>query len=166
MPCLPFYFHLMPPRNCTPLSYALFWILQFVVGLGDKVSPTDIEEGMRVGYAILYFQIKHIISLKVFSSFTISYLVIHFYYNTMMHLCTRDECIQNWPIFPVIICKKMICHHASCMSYENNAYWFELLLIRRLKKATAIHVVIAMSLGKMSWTLHVWHRWESIGLLN
>jgi hypothetical protein len=23
--------------------------LQFVVGLGDKVSPTDIEEGMRVG---------------------------------------------------------------------------------------------------------------------
>jgi len=27
-----------------------------VVGLGDKVSPTDIEEGMRVGYVthILY----------------------------------------------------------------------------------------------------------------
>lgn len=24
-------------------------IMQFVVGLGDKVSPTDIEEGMRVG---------------------------------------------------------------------------------------------------------------------
>lgn len=24
-------------------------MLQFVVGLGDKVSPTDIEEGMRVG---------------------------------------------------------------------------------------------------------------------
>lgn len=24
--------------------------MQFVVGLGDKVSPTDIEEGMRVGY--------------------------------------------------------------------------------------------------------------------
>ena len=23
--------------------------LQFVVGLGDKVAPTDIEEGMRVG---------------------------------------------------------------------------------------------------------------------
>lgn len=23
--------------------------IQFVVGLGDKVSPTDIEEGMRVG---------------------------------------------------------------------------------------------------------------------
>ncbi|KAF7123350.1 hypothetical protein RHSIM_Rhsim12G0213500 [Rhododendron simsii] len=23
--------------------------LMFVVGLGDKVSPTDIEEGMRVG---------------------------------------------------------------------------------------------------------------------
>jgi hypothetical protein len=94
-----------------------------VVGLGDKVSPTDIEEGMRVGYAILYFQIKHIISLEVSSSFSISYLVIHFYYSTMTHLCTRDECIQNWPIFLMIICKKiMICHHASCMSYENNAY--------------------------------------------
>ncbi len=25
-------------------------VLQFVVGLGEKVSPTDIEEGMRVGY--------------------------------------------------------------------------------------------------------------------
>lgn len=25
------------------------FVLQFVVGLGDKVSPTDIEEGMRVG---------------------------------------------------------------------------------------------------------------------
>ncbi len=24
-------------------------IAKFVVGLGDKVSPTDIEEGMRVG---------------------------------------------------------------------------------------------------------------------
>jgi len=23
--------------------------VKFVVGLGDKVSPTDIEEGMRVG---------------------------------------------------------------------------------------------------------------------
>lgn len=29
---------------CIFISY-----LQFVVGLGDKVSPTDIEEGMRVG---------------------------------------------------------------------------------------------------------------------
>jgi ATP-dependent 26S proteasome regulatory subunit len=25
-------------------------IAKFVVGLGDKVSPTDIEEGMRVGF--------------------------------------------------------------------------------------------------------------------
>lgn len=31
-----------------------FYALQFVVGLGDKVSPTDIEEGMRVGYVILF----------------------------------------------------------------------------------------------------------------
>lgn len=30
-----------------------FYNLQFVVGLGDKVSPTDIEEGMRVGYVEL-----------------------------------------------------------------------------------------------------------------
>lgn len=32
-----------------------WWIscqLQFVVGLGDKVAPTDIEEGMRVGCAL------------------------------------------------------------------------------------------------------------------
>lgn len=28
-------------------------LFQFVVGLGDKVSPTDIEEGMRVGYVFL-----------------------------------------------------------------------------------------------------------------
>jgi 26S proteasome regulatory subunit T1 len=27
-------------------------IAKFVVNLGDRVSPTDIEEGMRVGYAI------------------------------------------------------------------------------------------------------------------
>ena len=43
-------FHSMQPRNFTSVSYCLFWIMQFVVGLGDKVSPTDIEEGMRVGY--------------------------------------------------------------------------------------------------------------------
>ena len=27
-------------------------IAKFVVNLGERVSPTDIEEGMRVGYAI------------------------------------------------------------------------------------------------------------------
>ncbi len=27
------------------------YLMQFVVALGDKVAPTDIEEGMRVGYA-------------------------------------------------------------------------------------------------------------------
>jgi hypothetical protein len=48
-------FHCMQPKNYTPDSYCLFWIMQFVVGLGDKVSPTDIEEGMRVGYVILPF---------------------------------------------------------------------------------------------------------------
>ncbi len=29
-----------------------FLVLQFVVGLGDKVSPMDIEEGMHVGYRL------------------------------------------------------------------------------------------------------------------
>lgn len=33
----------------TFFDFMLFSYLQFVVGLGDKVSPTDIEEGMRVG---------------------------------------------------------------------------------------------------------------------
>jgi hypothetical protein len=28
--------------------------MQFVVGLGDKVAPTDIEEGMRVGCGIMH----------------------------------------------------------------------------------------------------------------
>ena len=28
-------------------------IAKFVVGLGDRVAPTDIEEGMRVGYVVL-----------------------------------------------------------------------------------------------------------------
>lgn len=29
-------------------------IAKFVVNLGERVSPTDIEEGMRVGYVDLY----------------------------------------------------------------------------------------------------------------
>lgn len=29
-------------------------IAKFVVNLGERVSPTDIEEGMRVGYGSLY----------------------------------------------------------------------------------------------------------------
>lgn len=35
-------------------------IAKFVVGLGEKVSPTDIEEGMRVGYAYLNEEISFI----------------------------------------------------------------------------------------------------------
>ena len=31
-------------------------IAKFVVGLGDKVSPTDVEEGMRVGYHFWSFR--------------------------------------------------------------------------------------------------------------
>ena len=27
---------------------------KYVVGLGDRVAPTDIEEGMRVGYAFVH----------------------------------------------------------------------------------------------------------------
>lgn len=30
-------------------------IAKFVVGLGDRVAPTDIEEGMRVGYVLTYY---------------------------------------------------------------------------------------------------------------
>ena len=30
-------------------------IAKFVVNLGDRVSPTDIEEGMRVGYVIIAY---------------------------------------------------------------------------------------------------------------
>jgi hypothetical protein len=35
----------------VPIGFDIILLsqLQFVVGLGDKVSPTDIEEGMRVG---------------------------------------------------------------------------------------------------------------------
>ena len=32
-------------------------IAKFVVGLGDRVAPTDIEEGMRVGWVIILVQI-------------------------------------------------------------------------------------------------------------
>ncbi|KAL0791880.1 hypothetical protein Bca101_008126 [Brassica carinata] len=38
-------------------------IAKFVVGLGDKVSPTDIEEGMRVGEANLQKNIPSLISI-------------------------------------------------------------------------------------------------------
>lgn len=34
----------------------VYLVWQFVVGLGEKVSPTDIEEGMRVGYVVLIFR--------------------------------------------------------------------------------------------------------------
>lgn len=34
-------------------------IAKFVVGLGDRVSPTDIEEGMRVGYAFTFPPLEH-----------------------------------------------------------------------------------------------------------
>ncbi|AQK56070.1 26S protease regulatory subunit 7 homolog A [Zea mays] len=50
-------------------------IAKFVVGLGDKVSPTDIEEGMRVGYATLYFQFK--LSLFSISILSPSFLLQH-----------------------------------------------------------------------------------------
>ena len=37
-------------------AYQYLWFLQFVVALGDKVAPTDIEEGMRVGWAYTYIK--------------------------------------------------------------------------------------------------------------
>lgn len=33
-------------------------IAKFVVGLGDKVAPTDIEEGMRVGVDRTKYQVR------------------------------------------------------------------------------------------------------------
>ena len=37
-------------------------IAKFVVNLGDRVSPTDIEEGMRVGYVSVSLQPLYFIS--------------------------------------------------------------------------------------------------------
>lgn len=34
-------------------------IAKFVVGLGDKVAPTDIEEGMRVGFVGVLIVRRH-----------------------------------------------------------------------------------------------------------
>lgn len=33
-------------------------IAKFVVGLGDKVAPTDVEEGMRVGVDRQKYQVR------------------------------------------------------------------------------------------------------------
>ncbi|KAL5095995.1 hypothetical protein RYX36_000322 [Vicia faba] len=44
---------------------------KFVVGLGDKVSPTDIEEGMRVGVDRNKYQIQIPLPLKIDPSVTI-----------------------------------------------------------------------------------------------
>ena len=38
-------------------------IAKFVVKLGERVSPTDIEEGMRVGYVVFCLQISRLSSL-------------------------------------------------------------------------------------------------------
>lgn len=44
-----YYFNHIPIESHQSLLMLYILIMQFVVGLGDKVSPTDIEEGMRVG---------------------------------------------------------------------------------------------------------------------
>lgn len=51
-------------------------IAKFVVGLGDKVAPTDVEEGMRVGSVRheLYQPSPHVASHA--SSLTVSHLAI------------------------------------------------------------------------------------------
>jgi 26S proteasome regulatory subunit T1 len=33
-------------------------VAKFVVGLGDRVSPTDVEEGMRVGWVEITFRVR------------------------------------------------------------------------------------------------------------
>ena len=40
-------------------------IAKFVVGLGDRVAPTDIEEGMRVGYVSPYLSFMKLIVSSV-----------------------------------------------------------------------------------------------------
>ncbi|KAF3330926.1 26S protease regulatory subunit 7 [Carex littledalei] len=45
-------------------------IIMFVVGLGDKVSPTDIEEGMRVGVDRNKYQIQIPLPPKIDPSVT------------------------------------------------------------------------------------------------
>jgi ATP-dependent 26S proteasome regulatory subunit len=45
-------------------------VLQFVVGLGEKVSPTDIEEGMRVGVDRNKYQIQIPLPPKIDPSVT------------------------------------------------------------------------------------------------
>ena len=45
-------------------------IVKFVVGLGDKVSPTDIEEGMRVGVDCNKYQIQIPLPPKIDPSVT------------------------------------------------------------------------------------------------
>lgn len=47
---------------------------KFVVGLGDRVAPTDIEEGMRVGY-IFNFHVIYIIN------FILELIAINIKYN-------------------------------------------------------------------------------------
>lgn len=50
-----------PPPNADEQDKYVIHVKQiakFVVALGDKVSPTDIEEGMRVGCASAFFCVK------------------------------------------------------------------------------------------------------------
>ena len=51
--------HELSTTSCTTSVFfdllhvpSVLW--QFVVGLGDRVAPTDIEEGMRVGYVYVH----------------------------------------------------------------------------------------------------------------
>ncbi|MBA0836534.1 hypothetical protein Goarm_008742 [Gossypium armourianum] len=48
----------------------IWCLMQFVVGLGDKVSPTDIEEGMRVGVDRNKYQIQIPLPPKIDPSVT------------------------------------------------------------------------------------------------
>ena len=38
-------------------------IAKFVVGLGDKVAPTDVEEGMRVGVDRQKYQVSGVVGV-------------------------------------------------------------------------------------------------------
>nr|CAD1839474.1 unnamed protein product [Ananas comosus var. bracteatus] len=58
------------PKFQLKFSLSSIGLMQFVVGLGDKVSPTDIDEGMRVGVDQNKYQIQIPLPPKIDPSVT------------------------------------------------------------------------------------------------
>jgi hypothetical protein len=77
--------------------------MQFVVGLGDKVSPTDIEEGMRVGYVILYLRLQHFRNLNAIWCPSMSSI----FSSTHVSLACCFKRMYVWIILRVIVSKSV-----------------------------------------------------------